>query len=185
MALVNSHPIQTQIGFNDHNGGGLMNSSGVSMHMGGRNKTMTNLNIRSPRNRYVRVRYNGNAFGGFQMTDSLFPRKSNLCDRKQKVLRIAAENFQMVQRLQGVRSTFSNRFSASPHSSRGDSVHRMKRPKSSQFAAAYPNMLNPGNSSTKNRLHHHRIISRKMNRSQTQTMLAPMIEAGSVEAYNL
>lgn len=32
---------------------------------------------------YARVRYNGNAFGGFNMTDSDFPRKSNLSDRKQ------------------------------------------------------------------------------------------------------
>ena len=50
----------------------------------------------------MRVRYNGNAFGGFQMTDSLFPRKSNLSDRKQKVLQIAAENFQMAKRLQNI-----------------------------------------------------------------------------------
>ena len=62
----------------------------VSMNMGGRNMTMTNLNLASPNNhnphQYARVRYNGNAFGGFQMTDSLFPRKSNLSDRKQRVL---------------------------------------------------------------------------------------------------
>ena len=84
MALINSRPI-------------IKNPSTVSMRIGGRNKTMTNLSIRSPRdNQYMRVRYNGNAFGGFQMTDSLFPRKSNLNERKQKVLRIAAENFQMV-----------------------------------------------------------------------------------------
>ena len=42
---------------------------------------------------YVKVRYNGNAYGGFQMTDSDFPRKTNLRDRKQKVLKIANENF--------------------------------------------------------------------------------------------
>ena len=70
-------------------------NSMVSMRIGGgggvaggirNNKTMTNINIMkgsSPReNKYMRVRYNGNAFGGFQMTDSLFPRKSNLSDRK-------------------------------------------------------------------------------------------------------
>ena len=50
-------------------------------------------------NQYARVRYNGNAFGGFHMTDSEFPRKSNLNDRKQAVLKIAAENFEMVKRL--------------------------------------------------------------------------------------
>jgi len=66
------------------------------MQMGGHhNKTMTNLNLRSPRDQYVRVRYRGNAFGGFNMTDSMFPRKSNLSERKQKVLRIAAENFKI------------------------------------------------------------------------------------------
>ena len=36
----------------------------------------------SARNAYAKVRYNGNAFGGFHMTDSDFPRKSNLFDRK-------------------------------------------------------------------------------------------------------
>lgn len=35
------------------------------------------------RGQYAKVRYNGNAFGGFHMTDSDFPRKSNLSDRKQ------------------------------------------------------------------------------------------------------
>ena len=56
-------------------------------------------------NQYARVRYNGNAFGGFHMTDSEFPRKSNLNDRKQAVLRIAAENFEMVKRLARVQSS--------------------------------------------------------------------------------
>jgi len=42
---------------------------------------------------YPQVRYNGNAFGGFNMTDSLYPRKSNLNDRKKDVLKVAAENF--------------------------------------------------------------------------------------------
>ncbi len=33
--------------------------------------------------KYVKVRYNGNAYGGFHMPDSDFPRESNLNDRKQ------------------------------------------------------------------------------------------------------
>ena len=70
MALINSRPI-------------IKNNSTVSMRIGGRNKTMTNLSMRTPNDgQYMRVRYNGNAFGGFQMTDSLFPRKSNLSERK-------------------------------------------------------------------------------------------------------
>lgn len=39
------------------------------------------------------VRYNGSAYGGFNMTDSIYPRKSNLNERKHDVLRIAAENY--------------------------------------------------------------------------------------------
>ena len=35
------------------------------------------------RQQYAKVRYNGNAFGGFNMSDSDFPRKSNLNERKQ------------------------------------------------------------------------------------------------------
>lgn len=48
---------------------------------------------------FAKFRYNGNAFGGFRMLDTDFPRHSNLRERKREVLRIAAANFQMVQRL--------------------------------------------------------------------------------------
>jgi hypothetical protein len=43
--------------------------------------------------------YYGGAFGGFRMTDTDFPRKTNLSDRKKSVLKIAAENFRLVKRL--------------------------------------------------------------------------------------
>ena len=86
---------------------------------------------------YPRYRYNGNAFGGFAMTDSLYPRKSNLSDRKHQVLKIAAENFQMVKRLQRVQSSVG-RYSNSPAS---DSKFR-SRPKSS-LALRYPNVMDP------------------------------------------
>ena len=39
------------------------------------------------------------------MSDSNFPRKSNLENRKQNVLKIAAENFQIVTRLARVQSS--------------------------------------------------------------------------------
>ena len=39
------------------------------------------------------------------MLDTDFPRHSNLRERKREVLRIAAENFGMVQRLAQVQST--------------------------------------------------------------------------------
>lgn len=45
---------------------------------------------------YAKYRYNGDAFGGFKMLDTDFPRHSNLRERKREVLRIAAANFQMV-----------------------------------------------------------------------------------------
>ena len=45
---------------------------------------------------YVKVRYSGNAYGGFHMTDSDYPRKTNLRDRKQEVLKIATENYKLV-----------------------------------------------------------------------------------------
>lgn len=48
---------------------------------------------------YAKYRYNGNAFGGFRMLDTEFPRNSNLRERKREVLRIAASNFEMVKRL--------------------------------------------------------------------------------------
>ena len=131
MALISSRPM-------------IKNNSTVSMRMGVRNKTMTNLSMKSPRDgQYMRVRYNGNAFGGFQMTDSLFPRKSNLSDRKQKVLQIAAENFQMAKRLQNIQSTFSNRYSHSPRSSSHcDSYKKLRqRPRSSSHFGHPNNQL--------------------------------------------
>lgn len=42
----------------------------------------------TPRHNQIAM-YKGNAFGGFNMTDSLYPRKSNLNDRKHDVLKIA------------------------------------------------------------------------------------------------
>ena len=48
---------------------------------------------------YQKVRYKGNAFGGYVMADSDYPRKTNLVRRKQDVLKIAAENYHMVRRL--------------------------------------------------------------------------------------
>jgi len=38
------------------------------------------------------------------MTETDFPRKTNLYDRKRSVLKIAKENFNLVKRLQNVRS---------------------------------------------------------------------------------
>ena len=43
--------------------------------------------------------YYGGAFGGFRMSESEFPRKTNLLDRKRSVLKIARENFKLVKRL--------------------------------------------------------------------------------------
>lgn len=40
--------------------------------------------------------YYGGAFGGFKMSESEFPRKTNLLDRKRSVLKIARENFKLV-----------------------------------------------------------------------------------------
>ena len=86
---------------------------------------------------YPRRRYNGNAFGGFNMSDSDFPRKSNLNVRKKAVLRIAAENFAMIKRIQRVQSSVG-RYSNSPAS---DSKYR-SRPQSS-IALCYPNVVDP------------------------------------------
>ena len=49
--------------------------------------------------KYQKVRYKGNAFGGYVMDDTDYPRKTNLRSRKQDVLKIAAENYLMVRRL--------------------------------------------------------------------------------------
>lgn len=86
---------------------------------------------------YPRRRYNGNAFGGFNMTDSDYPRKSNLNVRKSTVLKIAAENFKMIKRIQRVQSSVG-RFCGSPAS---DSKFR-SRPKSS-ISLSYPNAIDP------------------------------------------
>ena len=105
------------------------------------------------------------------MTDSYYPRKSNLVDRKQEVLNIASENYKMVQRLQRVQSAVG-RFSQSPRKSDYGS-RRKTRPKSSQYAAAYPNMMDP-------RRHDNSSPAKKnqrtpaMNRSRTHTLLVPL-----------
>ena len=49
--------------------------------------------------KYQKVRYKGNAFGGYNLADTDHPRKTNLIQRKQEVLKIAAENYLMVRRL--------------------------------------------------------------------------------------
>lgn len=71
------------------------------------------------------------------MTDSDFPRKTNLNVRKSNVLKIAAENFKMIKRLQRVHSSVG-RYSNSPAS---DAKFR-SRPKSS-VALSYPNAVDP------------------------------------------
>ena len=94
--------------------------------------------------KYARVRYNGNAFGGFNMTDQYYPRKSNLETRKMRVLTIAAENYSMVQRLQRVQSSVG-RYSNTPQSSRERKRLRARPRSSTHLALSYPNCLDPRN----------------------------------------
>ena len=67
-------------------------------------------------------------------------KKSNLVDRKQEVLRIAAENFRLVNRLSRVRSAVSRHSSRSDRSSRSTN----SRPNSA-IAKNYPNVTDPKN----------------------------------------
>lgn len=118
--------------------------------------------------RHTRVRYNGNAFGGFHMSDSHFPRKSNLSDRKHMVLKIAAENFNMVRRLQRVQSSVG-RMSNSPAS---DSKFR-SRPRSS-FALSYPNVIDPSALPRSRLPHRQKQAEHTLVKSRTQGLLVPL-----------
>lgn len=99
------------------------------------------------------------------MTDSDFPRKSNLNDRKQAVLKIAAENFQMVQRLARVQSSVG-RLSNTPKS---DGRYR-SRPRSSNLAISYPNVMDP----KAQQIGPHARKVQKMQKSRTAANLAPL-----------
>ena len=53
----------------------------------------------TPKSKGISFNYYGGAFGGFKMSESEFPRRTNLVDRKKSVLKIATENFKLVKRL--------------------------------------------------------------------------------------
>ena len=74
------------------------------------------VNGKGGHNNFGQKRYSGAAFGGFRMTDSDYPRKSNLYQRKMQVLKIAAENYEMVKRLQRVQSSIGKRSAGTPSS---------------------------------------------------------------------
>lgn len=68
------------------------------------------------------------------MSESNFPRRSNLIERKRSVLRIAAENFKMVKRLQSARS---GGYAEEVLSGRGTPISS----RSSRINFAYPNQI--------------------------------------------
>ncbi len=75
------------------------------------------------------------------MSDSDFPRKSNLGFRKQRVLQIAADNFKMVKRLARVQSSVGRDSIVSPSSVKSGGYR--SRPRSSIVAMSYPNQFDP------------------------------------------
>ena len=89
--------------------------------------------------------------------DNSFVKKTNLPDRKKEVLRIAAENYKIVQRLQRVQSALSSRTTRSNSARKYDS-----RPKSS-LLQSYPNVTDPKNLT----MRHGRKISTNMKKSAT------------------
>ena len=86
------------------------------------------------------ARIDGSGYGKVTLFENSQVKKTNLNERKKEVLRIAAENFRLVQRLQRVQSAMSSR-SCTP--SRSERKYR-SRPKSS-IVSSYPNVTDPRN----------------------------------------
>ena len=90
----------------------------------------------SIKKKWNNLSYNGGMFGGFKMTDSSYPRKTNLNERKKSVLKIASENFRLVKRLQSARS---GGYAEEMLSGRG-TPNSSRRP-NSRINFAYPNQI--------------------------------------------
>ena len=83
------------------------------------------------------VGYTRSFYGKYGISDANFNQESNLLQRKDEVLRIAAENYKMVQRLERVQSSigrFQNstpvsmrKFSERPRSSSAEEHHHTSR----------------------------------------------------------
>ena len=85
-------------------------------------------------------RVSGSGYGKVKIFENQPVRKTNLTQRKNEVLRIAAENFKLVRRLNRVQSAVSSRSQTPSRSARKYS----SRPKSS-IVSSYPNVTDPRN----------------------------------------
>lgn len=117
------------------------------------------------------------------MTESEFPRKTNLNERKRSVLKIAKENFHFVKRLQNARS---GGYAAENPSGRCTPLSQ-KRPNSG-LQLAYPNVIDAdklfANSKTRNNQRTHSRTQRtpKINFRYAQNILGIGMHAQSASA---